>query len=428
MSKAAIPLKAIFIVFFIFCPLFGLSVDLNAEFTAKYSQKTGTFFISGVTVVDMDSSQLLAEKDVLIRNGKIETIVLHTLNSTPPKSATVIDGRGKYLLPGYIDCHVHLSCVDDIWLLLVNGVTTLRIMSGSEEMLALKKQIQSHAIVGPRMFVAGPIFEDTQDSYYDYIETPNDCTDAVQECKNLKYDFFKIGTVGNKEYYSAIAKKCAELHYTFVGHSPKWATAADLVESKQYSLEHLLYFPIATNEDIRILAQSQVWLCPTLSIYSSAPVNRGDWTSHPQYRYISKSILKEWEKYPKIYAGNVGELQKVYSLWAAGARLVAGTDCRIDWVVPGFAIHSEIAELGRYGIPPMEVLRIATANGADMLNIGDKTGRIRAGMEADMVLLNSNPLSALSATSDIAAVFCNGLYLSKKDIDYILERIASVRN
>lgn len=420
-------MKFILTLFTAFCVFTVNAQDLNKEFTEKYAKQTGAVLIQNVTVITMDSTEVLTGVDVLVRGRKIQSIVPHSEPVAVPKDVLSVDGAGKYLLPGFADCHVHFYSEDDIWLFMVNGITTIRVMSGSEELLALKKQIASKTIAGPKMFVASPMFDDTPNTLYENTETAADCAEIVSECKSHGYDYMKVGTVMNPEFYAAIADKCQKLRFPLVGHAPSASTADMLLANKQLNIDHFLFFPLQDAGALRQLAQSKIWLCPTLSIYTQTPIERSAWDRQPEFWYLHKGLMKEWAKYPKDYVGTDDQFSGIYQLWKAGANIVTGTDCRVEWVAPGFSIHTEIAQLARYGIPQMEALRIATANGAQMLGTADRTGQVKPGMDADLVLLGSNPLADISATKDISAVFCNGMYLSKSDIAAILNRIAESR-
>ena len=98
----------------------------------------------------------------------------------------------------------------------------------------------------------------------------------------------------------------------------------------------------------------------------------------------------------------------VRTLHARGVLLTAGTDYENPWMTPGVAFHRELQLLGGAGIPPLEVLRIATRNGAEALGVLGETGTVHAGKRADLVVLTADPLADLANTRRIERVYLRG--------------------
>ena len=106
-----------------------------------------------------------------------------------------------------------------------------------------------------------------------------------------------------------------------------------------------------------------------------------------------------------------------------GIKIMAGTDLAALLVYPGFSLHDELVLLGSAGLSPLEVLRTATLNPARFLGLEDERGSVEAGKIADLVLLDEDPLQDIANTRKIAGVVVRGRYLSRSDLDDILEDI-----
>jgi imidazolonepropionase-like amidohydrolase len=113
---------------------------------------------------------------------------------------------------------------------------------------------------------------------------------------------------------------------------------------------------------------------------------------------------------------------------AEGVRLLIGTDAMNTGVVPGFSTHDELGELVAAGLTPFEALRAATANAAEFIGATDQRGEIAVGQNADLVLLDANPLESIANTRRIAGVMLRGQWLSRSDIARMLEKLASAGN
>lgn len=111
-----------------------------------------------------------------------------------------------------------------------------------------------------------------------------------------------------------------------------------------------------------------------------------------------------------------------------GVHLLIGTDAMNTGVVPGFATHDELADLVAAGLTPFEALRAATANAAEFLAVAGQRGVVAVGQNADLLLLEANPLEKIANSRRIAGVMLCGQWLSRADIDTILARLASPAN
>jgi tetratricopeptide (TPR) repeat protein len=153
------------------------------------------------------------------------------------------------------------------------------------------------------------------------------------------------------------------------------------------------------------------------------PMTRAEWGPQTnRYRGSWSNRLSEMDKMLKQSL----ELQKmmVREFDNAGAALMTGTDAPLTFVYPGFALHHELELFVESGLAPFDALRAATVTPAKVFKIDDQVGTIAVGKSADLVLLDANPLENIKNTRRISGVFTRGRFLSRQEIDKMLEQIA----
>lgn len=205
--------------------------------------------LTHVTVIDATDSAPQPDRTVLISGERIASIS----EASPPNDARVIDGRGKFLIPGLCDMHVHLAGVtaDPRWskttllpLLIANGVTTVRDMGGDLAVLqSWRKEITDGHLIGPRIYAAGPMLDGgrTEPPALLAVSQPNEGRAAVHDVKARGADFIKVLSRLDRESYFAIADESKKQGMTFVGHVPNAVRASEASDAGQKSIEHIFY-------------------------------------------------------------------------------------------------------------------------------------------------------------------------------------------
>ena len=229
---------------------------LAAGLSTRAAAQNTPFFIQHVSVVDVTAGQVLPDMTVEIRGRTIAAIDSASRVRVTP-GARVVDGRGKYLIPGLWDMHVHLSFpvgAAQIFLplMVANGVLGARHMhSFLPAIIALKHAVASGTQVGPRLFVAGTAV-DGPNSYLPaarIVHTPAEARTAVRELKAAGVDFIKVYSSLPKELYLVVANEAKNDGIPFVGHVPYPVTAAEASDAGQRSLEHLTDVDVGTSTD-----------------------------------------------------------------------------------------------------------------------------------------------------------------------------------
>lgn len=418
-----------------------------------------TAAVVDVTVVPMDSEHELEHQTVLIDGDTI--VAVGPVASTPvAPGAVTIDGKGRWLIPGLYDMHVHLNERNDALLYVANGVTTVRNMWGGPDRLAWRELARRNdpAWLGPTLFTAGPILDGDPPVWpgSKVVTTAAAATAEVDAEKQAGYDFIKVYDGLPLVAYDALAAEAKKQNIRFVGHVPAAAGLEHALASGQASIEHLTGYLFAAAgmkdgkladilphiDDAKLVAlakathQAGAANIPTLVVMErvSALDDPAPLLARRENRYVSPAIRDWWDPkndfrfkdktaddFVAMRAANVIRQHLVKALAAEGATIFAGTDAPNPFVVPGFALHDELGLLVAAGLTPYEALRAATTAPARWLG---RTATIAAGAPADLVLLDGDPLKDIAATRKREGVMVRGTWFAQATLDGKLDELA----
>jgi hypothetical protein len=407
--------------------------------------------ITGVTVIDVHSGARRAGSTVLIRDSRIEAVGAHV---AIPAGAQKMDGRGKFLIPGLWDMHVHLGGVEEDWfpLYLANGVTGLREMASSVENLAklqrYRARVDRGEIVGPHIVAAAtPIDRRSAEKPAPFgVLTAADARTAVDYEKSLGVDLVKIYDGLTRDAFFAIIDQAKKQGLTVSGHMPDTVSPFEASDAGMKSIEHMdglllgcskaegwlrrqwlagqgprADMLLSTFDASRAaslgarFARNGTWQCPTFTEQRfEANIDDPAMINDPRLRYVRKDYLDDWmrqrkEPYPltdkRLFGKN---LEIAGILYRSGAKFLAGTDTPFAYCIPGFALHDELRWLVKAGLTPLGALQAATLNPAEYLARSDSMGAVEAGKLADLVLLDADPLADIGNVDKISAVIVGG--------------------
>jgi len=424
----------------------------------------------GVTVVDPVTGTRTANQRIIIQGNRIVAVGRET---RAPAGARVIDARGKFVIPGLWDMHVHFmnAGVTALPLLLAHGVTSVREMGGYiDSTRAWQARMAAGTLAGPRIKTPGPILESPRylagvrqrDSAAGGLLAPRilpyrigvadsaAAERAIDSLVRLGVDFVKIRTAASRTAYLGILNAAGRAGLKVAGHQQSAATLAEAVRAGQQDVEHAFYPALDTlTADLRgalyrELAAAGLWYTPTL-VVSRAVLVSGDSglralfgpgaeRRSPEQRYASPWLLGWWRMQleerardtssanaaasRRAYASN---LQDVRGLQDAGVAILAGTDAGSVLVYPGFSLHEELRLLVEEAtLTPAEALRAATITPARYFGIEGELGSISAGKIADLMLLDANPLTEIRNSTRIFAVVQGGKLLDRGALDALL--------
>lgn len=403
-----------------------------------------TVTIDNVTIVDVSSGQLQANKSIVVEGKRIARI---ENASAATRAAATIDGTGMFVIPGLWDMHVHAYFTNDTSkfhttnnvmfpLFIVNGVTGVRDLgSNLDATLAARDSVAAHQLIGPRMLVSGPMIDGPTTRYAAAIKvsTGDEARAAVRMLKARGVDLIKTQTLIPKDAYFALADEAARIGIPFEGHVPREITGLEAVRAGQRSFEHMIGVTDTNTTLIAALAQNTVWQCPTVinSVGTAA-----DFANDPGLPYWLRPAVDGWRATAKTQAAlpdsaaRVAEqratrrLALVKRLYDAKIPLLAGTDAPAGYdLVPGASLHRELQLFVRAGLTPLQALQTATLNPARYFGKTDSWGTIEPGKVADLVLLARNPLVDIANTRQVVAVVADGRYYSPRELDRMRVRI-----
>jgi cytosine/adenosine deaminase-related metal-dependent hydrolase len=424
--------------------------------------------ITHVSVVDVATGDIRSDNTVLVSGNRI-SYAGPADSAAIPAGARILDGRGKYLIPGLWDMHVHgfMYVFSDFAgpLMISNGVTGAREMGYYvDTTLRWKADIAAGREIGPRLIagvrVDGPV---TKARFVAHVTTEEDGIRAVdtlarKKDRSPRADFIKTYSWVPRAAYFGIARESRRLGVPFAGHVPYSVTVIEASDAGQRSLEHeddlmractsrdsLLRARFAdtgnvntgkqlqlmrtqaplirTSHDaarcgevIATLARNRTWVTPTLVVYQPYVHAFDSVGTHPEWaRYVPGLVQGGWlQRRAAVQPGDSTVMRSYFSfdrtreLKEAGVKLLAGTDAPQPFVFPGFSLHEELQLLVQSGLTPLEALRTATYNPAEFLGALDSLGTVAKGKLADLVLLDGNPIVDIRNTKRISAVIANG--------------------
>jgi imidazolonepropionase-like amidohydrolase len=414
--------------------------------TAPVTPQTRTLAIKHVNVVDVVHGQIVPNSTVTIRG---QTIVEVTRNGAPPAGARVVDGQGKFLIPGLWDMHAHMEMTGATWLQLyiANGVTGIRDMGSALDLiLNLREATASRRVLGPRIFAAGPILDDAPGDwpFRIRVKTAEDGRAAVQLLKRRGVDLIKVHDHTPREAYFAIAKEAGRQDLALAGHVPLAVSVEEAVDAGQRDIEHLSnmqwwkpcsgseeYRPKACRPFFEMLARRGVWQGPTLVAWSELATigTAASAVSADHLAYATKSLRDFWAANQRIFAtpeavrefGAAAQVGAVVTsdMANAGVGILAGCDS----MIAGFCVHDELEAMVRGGMSPQAALQTATVNPARYFGIQRTAGSVASGQRADLVLLDANPLADITNVGRIRAVVVAGRLLDRPELDRVLAQV-----
>ncbi|MEM1120450.1 MAG: amidohydrolase family protein [Bacteroidota bacterium] len=472
---------------------FGLESSMKQMYGAntkmvdvtQFSPETGTVVVKNVNILSTDSEQFINGQTVLLDNGLIQQIGDEIVI---PAQAKVVDGQGKYLIPGLIDSHVHIFySPNDLLLYIANGVTEIREMMGSEGRLALKREIENGRI-GPKLWVASPplgTVNDFQSWFISWtrqaknLDNAEEAEAAIHSFVEKGYDGVKIYSHINKESYLAATKTATELDFPIVGHIPWDISLSEFWESGQNEVGHIEEVMNALRREFGYidgreaeflefvreqsdvvaenLIQRNIPVTSTMCIIDGLIGQKFELERvlrEAELSYVNVGMLEGvqfgdngfgWLPHNNLYKLPAGlttdeiaghrKFWEVYSeaceilieeLSKKGVTILAGTDANIPATVPGFSLHEELINLEEAGMSNAAILQSVTAKPAAFMR--SNTGKITEGYAANLVLLDKNPLEDIRHTESINTVFANGKMYGRALLDEMLAAVKAAND
>ncbi|HEV2803061.1 MAG TPA: amidohydrolase family protein [Pyrinomonadaceae bacterium] len=445
---------------------------------AKPANTETTAFV-GVNVIPMDRERVLRDQTVIVRGGVIAEIG-DAKRVRVPREARQIDARGKFLIPGLTDMHVHLFtdeeypdalAEDELKVIIAQGVTTIRLMTGTPEQLVLRARAARGEIVAPTIYAASPQFTGRKANNAYVVADAQAARQSVRRAKQDGYDYLKLTTFLSPEVYDAIIDEAARQNIRVVGHADSRSVGLARALKAGQQIEHLdsylealvpadspvkgsvsdLYIYQPKNwESLDVLDEGKIpeiaratvranpFSVPTLYFFKTTFGNLRSEESikaQPDLRFYPQKTVDLYLGHNKRYQTQAASPERraryvavrnkiVKAIHDAGGKILAGSDTPEWLLLYGYTLHRELRALSEAGLSNYAALAAATRNPAEFFGTLNATGMIERGKRADLVLLEADPLTDIANTERRAGVMLKGRWFTQAELDKTLDEIA----
>ena len=439
------------------CPLWLLPVAVGA------APADPPLLLRDVTLLPLSGDAPRSGQSILIRGDRIERVEPDS-EIDPPRGARVVDGSGRFVIPGLTDGHVHVkrSSADLDRLLpifLAHGVTTVVNLDGGPAVLRLRDEVASGERLGPTIHTSGPILRGSEGM------TAEQGVRIASEQIESGYDLLKVYNGVPEAAYRAIVARARAAGTPVIGHAVRSVGLDGAIESGQHlaHMEEVVYGfftwdrrpdrPEELPEDVverldllldpasiaalaRRIADSGIYVIPNLTAYHRIEhqlVDLEGALARPEVAWMPETMTRSWqrdrngytnrpdpERFRRAIQRTFPFLQRLTAAFQhAGVPLLAGTDVGIPVIVAGSSLHDELVELAEAGLTPAEALAAATSTAAGFLGRED-AGEIAPGFVADLVLLRASPLADIDSIRSVDAVVVRGRLYERAELDAML--------
>jgi len=441
-----------------------------------------SLLIRGGTLIDGTGRSAIQDAQIFIQDGMIAEIRAGDV-LTSSRDVEVLDARGKFIIPGLIDSHIHYRD-SNAELFLAHGVTTVNDLGDPFQwQAALKKGFNGGRMFGPRYFFCGEIDLPDTDTRLrptverrslDTIRKPEDAPVIVKHLKDSGIDCIKLDENFSGELFSAIARAAHASGMKVISHS---LNAADSIRWGIDGVEHMVGLAVATAASprakeavgrlrleaghknsslyqwmepmefdrlIQDLVSRHVFINPTLSFEWKALSERAQQHEREDLRLFNTPelsyfllddrlmILGQYHWADNRSPEEISQFKNGYRMVQqflkrfveAGGKIYAGTDSSAA-TTPGLSLHHEMELLVDAGLSPMQAIQAATTNGAAIIGLDSQLGTVEKGKIADLVLLDGNPLESIANTKKIFRVIKGGRVIDTKyhtDYEILIKR------
>lgn len=411
--------------------------DISKGISGSHAE---TLAIVGGTLIDGTGAAPVPDATVVIHKGRI-TAAGPRSKVEIPKQASVVDAKGKFILPGLWDMHAHFEQVEWGPIYLAAGVTTVRDCGNELEFItAVRDAIAQGRGLGPRLLLAGVVDGTGPLSLgVERVDTPEQARRWVDRYHDAGFQQMKIYSSVKLEELKAVTDEAHRLGMTVTGHVPEGLTAFQAIAAGQDQINHISYIadimhsPLpdnATRADRRtaivnvdldspesqkalaFLKDHHTVVDPTIALYElfTGTTAKPPASFEPGINKIPAELAGQLtdveppnensEAREKVFQK---EVAIVGALHRAGIPIVAGT----DQSVPGHSLHRELELYVQAGFTPLEAIQAATVP-AHVMGLDKELGTIETGKRADLILINDDPLQDIHNTRNVEYVITNG--------------------
>ena len=442
---------------------------MTIAFQQCTNKVTADLLITNVNLIDGTGAAMQEDMTIIVRHGRI-THVSRSIVEGKYSAKEILDGRGKYLMPGLIDGHAHPNPIETTLAQFIQfGVTTIMVPGCSicddAYFTEMRRRAEIDTIPAPRVYHTSHHFTMEGRHPVKTYPTPN--------WQHEKTVYFLKDTLDIEKYVAAEAKKpilgikvtiedgpappfVERMPQSFINKLVKEAQKFDLeifghisdnIEwemADRAGVQNLIHF-VAVDIDfdrdaqmVQRLLDDQVSWVSTLMLDKSFmyPLHPEWYQNEMIQKYYDASLISEWTsderkelaelnltilerdygiKNPTLENVSIPLAEDLFQLYKMGINVVLGTDTGNTFILPGYSMHEEMQLIEKGGAPTMDIIRMATLNAAKMLHAEGEIGSIEIGKKADMILLEKDPTESIANTLAINLVIKNGVIQKRMD-------------
>lgn len=365
--------------------------------------------IRDITIIDVASGMATPPRCILIHNTQIAFI-----GPAPRARQTtrIINGAGKFVIPGLWDMHVHLTARDQLPAYLRYGVTGVRDMGSDFDRVNLwRAEIERGSLIGPHIETCGPPLDGVPSGDPKLparvVRTPQEARTVFNQLDDESVDFIGILPQLPRDAYFALLERARKYYSAVAGDVPATVSALEAVEARQKSIDHMLGILVACSTEEKRMRQAYVEALErgdreALDDVQTAALETYD--AQKASTLFRRMALFETRLVPTL----AGPHEKLLEMQRAGVVILAGS----DGGKPGESLHEELELLVAAGLTPAQALRSATLEPAKYLN-AESLGSVEEGKAADLMILDADPLADIRNTRKIGGVILGGKYLTR---------------
>lgn len=395
-------------------------------------ERTGAYAIAGAKLIDATGAPAIEDSVVIVHDGRI--VAAGARSTVPiPSGTPVVDGKGRTLLPGLWEMHVHYSGIEFGPALLASGITTARDCGGEfDYLVAQRDAIEKGAVPSPRLLLAGLVDAGGLKAFgHVTAETPEEGRAVVRRYHDAGFQQIKLYTFLTPDVIKAIADEAHRLGMTVTGHVPQALNAFQGVEAGMDQINHLNYVsnmmrpagagrgPVKIDVNSET-AQNAIRFFKDHHTVVDPTAGWGEMASHSKQVDVASfepGILKSPFVLDSKFRGMGGtttadqmqertaqSLAVIGALHRAGVIIVPGSDTGLV----GYGLHREIELYVEAGMTPLEAIQSATIVSARAMGLDKETGTIEPGKRADLILVDGDPLANIHDLRKVSRVFVHG--------------------
>jgi imidazolonepropionase-like amidohydrolase len=379
--------------------------------------QANTFALVGARLIDGTGAAPIESATVVVRDGRIAAAGPRS-DVAVDRGIPVVDVSGQTVLPGLWDMHAHAGLAAWGPVYLAAGVTTARDMGGEFDVVTALRNAWRGGGIGPRLLLAG-LIDGPGPASFGQVTAANadEGRAAVRRYKAAGFEQIKLYSLLDRATAAAIVAEAHARGMTVTGHIPNGLTLKEIVDIGMDHVAHLSVRGAPGSDEqrdtIAFLKAHGTVIDPTISW--SEMLGRSAQTPllsiQPGLAHVDASLRRLLESASggaltpeQARERLTRSLQTIRALHDAGVPIVAGTDKG----VPGVSVAREIELYVQAGLSPMDAIRAATAVPARVMGLASDSGTIAAGLRADLIVVEGNPLERISDIRNVALVSANG--------------------